>query len=169
MMAWQTVPETELQVPGQHYRAVMSVRAPYPESVGPLEAAFKVQSALNHDITITAFGHLPPLWDEHAGKYGPFTFWYEYDVNPSGASLLKPGDPGLDGAPVSQAGLDPWVIVTLIGAVIAGLTALALVSRRLEKLVSDTTTSVADASPSLVGIGIVVVLGLFLMFTKGGR
>ena len=155
---WVTISDTEIQRPGETYKAVMSVNMAYPAFVSVLRTEFQFQSTLNRDFTILEFGDAPPLWDAHAGKYGPFSFWFTYQVNPKGKN-------------VSEAGLDPWVILALLAAVVGAIVATALAGKHIEKLVAGVGTSVdtlvSDTAPALSAIGILVVLGLFIVFTRG--
>lgn len=156
---WIAIDDSEQQIVGQRYRSLMTVNLDYATTVPLLQAQFRLQSTLNKDFTITAFGDQPPLWNERAGKLGPYVFWYEYTVNPEGAN-------------VSEAGISPWIFVALAAAVVATITAVALTDRHFEKFVTDETDKLASAvpavTPSLATIGILVVVALFLIFHKGG-
>lgn len=156
--SWEPVASTADIVPGEIYRARVSVRAAYTSAnVALLKLGWRARLS-GKPFEIIGFDHAAPLYSAHGTGFAPWPFNVRLKA--------KATDPNA----YTQAGLDPRGLLALAALVVTVAFAIYVSEAKLERLVSTTFDKFKGAAKEIINPGLVLsLLVAFIFYVKGRK
>lgn len=155
--SWAQVADQAKLKPGDKYRLVLSIRAPFtPATTGALSLAFRAK-ALIEGLVIDAIRFTAPAsggnWD-HPYDLQPFAYIVEFHALPKPDTV--------------EAGISPAVVWSLVALVATATLGFFLSSKRLDHFVTTVGSETRATASTVLNPGLLLLAfaGLFLIITK---